>query len=76
MSNLESRSKSKSVRRHYEVDFIQQVVGVYQNGVYKTVKDCAAAYTSLKTHYQIGCIAIERILIMILLCNNNLKSAD
>ncbi len=45
MTNEELRlSTGKSVRRHYEPEFIHQVLGVYQSGVYATVEDCASAY--------------------------------
>ena len=41
MNNQELPSSiGKSVRRHYEPEFIQQVlVGVYQSGLYATVED-------------------------------------
>lgn len=45
MNKLElTSSQNKSARRHYEPEFIHQVLGVYQSGVYATVEDCASAY--------------------------------
>lgn len=45
MNNQElTISTSKSVRGHYEPEFIQQVLGVYQSGVSATIGDCAFAH--------------------------------
>lgn len=45
MKNVESTLlENKATRKHYELEFIQQVLGVYESGVYTTVEECAAAY--------------------------------
>jgi hypothetical protein len=46
MDNLEAVVSvgNKPARKRYEAEFIQQVVGVYQSGVYATVEECAKAY--------------------------------
>ncbi len=45
MDNLEAIcSTNKIVRKRYEPEFIQQVVGVYHSGVYATIEECALAY--------------------------------
>lgn len=45
MNNQElASSTGKSVRKYYEPEFIQQVLGIYQSGVYATVEDCASSF--------------------------------
>ncbi|MDD3267408.1 MAG: hypothetical protein PHC75_09565 [Burkholderiales bacterium] len=45
MSNLESsNSLNRVVRKRYALEFIQQVIGVYNSGVYATIEECAIAY--------------------------------
>jgi transposase len=45
MDSFESVSSAgKIVRKRYEAEFIQQVVGVYHSGVYSTIEECALAY--------------------------------
>lgn len=39
---------AKVVRKRYEPDFIRQVIGVYQSGVYATVEECALSYNISK----------------------------
>ncbi|MDQ5981999.1 MAG: hypothetical protein QG570_764 [Patescibacteria group bacterium] len=40
---LEQPSQN-TLRKRYDPEFIQQVLGVYQSGVYATIEDCAIAY--------------------------------
>lgn len=38
------QSSQNTPRKRYDPEFIQQVLGVYQSGVYATIEDCAIAY--------------------------------
>jgi transposase len=43
--NSNNISAAQVVRKRYEQEFIQQVLGVYQSGVYATLEECACAYS-------------------------------
>lgn len=45
MNDLELNvSNNKIIRKRYEPEFIQQIIGVYHSGVYTTIESCATAY--------------------------------
>ncbi len=35
---------NRVVRKRYALEFIQQVIGVFNSGVYATIEECATAY--------------------------------
>ncbi len=43
-----SNNSANVVRKRYEPEFIRQVVGVYQSGVYATIDECAQSYNISK----------------------------
>lgn len=47
-NNVNIQQSDKIVRKRYEPEFIQQILGVYRSGVYAKIEDCANAYNISK----------------------------
>ena len=42
--NIDSGNQLKAQKRKHDKDFINQVIGVYKSGIYKSAAECARAY--------------------------------